>query len=184
MSLAPDWRQRVEEAVRPLYAGLDGVDTFPRVTALERGLRQLTEGIAHDPELLELLALYHGVVPRLGRLDAGGRWQLFLGGLGASRELVSRLRRGLERFAEAPATPEEALLHDAVLLERTGVRAALARLLEAGRRRRPLDRALAELDAGPGPDRFHTPRAREIAAGRHDETSRWIAAVRSAAEER
>lgn len=175
MSLTPDWRARVEEFVRPLYTELDGVDTFGRVAEVEKRLRRLAGGIDHDPDLLQLLALFHGVVARLGSLAAGGRWQLFVGALGAPPEVVSRLRRGLERFGEAPATPEEALLHDAVLLERSGVRAALGRLLDAGRHRWTLERALAQLDAGPLPERFMTPRGREIAGERRRATASWIA---------
>lgn len=182
MSLVAGWRTRIEESVRPLYTGLDGVDTFGRVAAVETRLRELAAGVDHDPELLELLVLYHGVVRRLGSLAAGGRWQLFLGGLGAPPELVARLRRGLERFLQAPANVEEALLHDAVLLESCGVRAALGRLLDAGRRRSTLDRALAQLDAGPAPESFHTARGRATAAVLRRATARWIAHLEASLE--
>ena len=174
MSLEPRLRVRVEEYVRPLYTELDGVDTFSQVTALERRLAVLSRNVAHDGERLELLVLFHGVVSRLGNLTAGGRWQLFLRGLGLEREAVLRLRAGLERFSTAPQTVEEALLHDAALLERAGVRASVARLLAAGRKRAPLDRALAQLDPGPDPERFLTPAGRALASARYAAAMGWI----------
>jgi hypothetical protein len=175
VSLVADWRGRVEEFVRPLYTELDGLDTFGRVAAIEARLERLAEGVEHDAVELALLTLFHGVVGRLGSLAPGGRWQLFLAGLGAPPPLVVRLRRGLSRLRAAPATPEEALLHDAVLLERCGVRAALERLLDAGRRRSSLDRALAQLDAGPGPESFHTRCGRALAGELQQAAARWLA---------
>ncbi len=179
----PGRRARVEEYVRPLYTELDGVDTFGRVEQVERRLTGLASGVEHDPGLLELLALFHGVVPRLGSLANGGRWQIFLRGLGLSQGDVARLRSALGRWAETPRTPEEELLHDAVLLERTGVRAAVSRLLAAGRRRVPLDRAMMQLDSGPEADRFRTAAGRELAAARQSVAVEWIAGLRDALAE-
>ncbi len=183
MSLAADRRARVEEYVRPLYTELDGVDTFGRVGQIESRLARLAVGVEHEPELLELMVLFHGVVPRLGSLASGGRWQLFVRGLGLPDSDVARLRSGLGRYEESPRTLEERLLHDAVLLERTGVRAAVSRLLLAGRRRLPLERALAQLDAGPDAERFRTAAGREIAAARQAGTSDWIVRLRAAVAE-
>lgn len=179
MTLSAAERARVEEYVRPLYTELDGVETFGRVGELERRLAELAVGIEHQPELLELLTLFHGVVGRLGSLAPGGRWQLFLRGLGVPAVRVARLRRGLERLATRPQSAEERLLHDALLLERSGVGAVLSRLLAAGRKRLALDRALTQLDAGPEPERFHTRRGREIATQRHAVAMRWIGELRS-----
>ncbi|NNL64788.1 MAG: hypothetical protein HKP30_00965 [Myxococcales bacterium] len=170
--------------MRPLYTELDGVETFGQVGAIERRLARLAAGVEHDPQQLELMVLFHGVVGRLGSLAGGGRWQLFVRGLGLADSDVTRLRSALRRYAESPRTPEEKLLHDAVLLERTGVRAAVSRLLAAGRRRVPLERALAQIDAGPDPGRFCTAAGREIAAARQSVAVDWIARLRdSLAEE-
>jgi hypothetical protein len=177
MTLPCDWRVRVEEYVRPLYTELDGVETFSRIERLEKRVAGLAAGAARDDVGLQLLILFHGVVDRLGSLASGGRWQIFLRGLGLEGGEIARLRAALERYAEEPRTVEEELLHDAVLLERCGIEAALARLLAAGRRRIPLDRALAQLDAGPEPARFHSAMGRRFAAGRHGAAQRWIAGL-------
>lgn len=177
MSLAPEWRLRVEEYVRPLHTELDGVETFSRVERLERRLADLATGLSHDARHLELLTLFHGVVDRLGSLANGGRWQLFLRGLGLAPEEIARLRGGLDRYAEEPRTVEEELLHDAVLLDRCGVEAVLTALLAAGRRRWTLDRALSAIDAGPEPARFRSPRGRQLAAERYAAAERWLMAL-------
>lgn len=174
MSLPAEWRARVEEYVRPLHTELDGVETFSRVGRLEDRLEDLARGVEHDAQRLELLVLFHGVVDRLGSLASGGRWQLFLRGLGLEAAEVARLRGGLERFADQPRTVEEELLHDAVLLERSGIEALLSRLLQAGRKRLPLERALTQLDAGPEPGRFRTARGRELAAARYQAAQDWL----------
>ena len=76
--MTPEARQRIEQFVKPLYAGLDGVQTFDRVDRLRGRLSGLREGAALDGDLLELLLLFHGAVDRLGSLAAGGRLDLFL----------------------------------------------------------------------------------------------------------
>jgi hypothetical protein len=180
MSLPEDVRRRIEEMVRPLYAGLDGVQTFDRVERLRRHLAVL----AGEPEepvdaaLLELLLLLHGVVDRLGSLGPGGRLDLFLRGLGLPEERVRRVRAGLGRLGEAPEGGEEQLLHDALLLERSGVSAAAERLLAAGRKRTPLARALVQLDPGPAEERYRTARGRALGAARRRAAAAWIEELR------
>jgi hypothetical protein len=194
MTLSVDLRQRVEQMVRPLYAGLDGVQTFDRVERLRRHLAAMSaisaspeEGppAAVDSDLLELLLLLHGVVDRLGSLAGGSRLDLFLRGLGLPEERVRRVRAGLGRLREAPLETEERLLHDALLLEASGVTAAAERLLAAGRKRTPLARALAQLDPGPPEERYRTAAGRKLGAARREAAWRWIEELRRqvAAEE-
>jgi len=178
MSLPAAWRERVEEYVRPLYTGLDGVDTFGGVRQLETSLAELTDGLEHDARALELLVLFHGVTDRLGSLDSGGRWQIFLAGLGLQPAEIKALRVGLGRHATDPLTLEEELLHDALLLARSGVRAAVAGLLGAGRKRLPLERAVAALDAGPEPRRFRTGSGRALAEPQYVAATEWIEDLR------
>lgn len=181
-ALPEDMRQRVEQLVRPLYTGLDGVQTFDRVDRLRRRLAELAgpgaTGEALDGELLELLLLLHGAADRLGSLAAGGRLDLFLKGLDLTEERSRRVRQALGRFREDPQGPEEALLHDALLLEGAGVAAAAERLMAAGRKKLPLARALAQLDPGPPAERYRTRRGAEIGGARRREAEAWIAELK------
>ena len=199
--LDPALERRIEELVRPLYVGLDGAAGFDRVERLRRHAAALAgapeadeppdgpeaEPAARpplDPRLLELLILFHGVIDRLGSLGPGGRLDLFLRGAGVPEELARRLRAGLGRLA-APGSPaagplslEEAVLHDALLLEGAGVAAAAERLMAAGKRRQPLARALAQLDPGAPPERYRTAAGRRQGAARRQAAVAWIEDLR------
>ena len=176
--MTPETRQSVEQLVRPLYAGLDGVQTFDGVERLRARLALLKEGTAVDEDLLELLLLFHGAVERLGSLAAGGRLDLFLRSLDLPENLTRRVRAGLGRFREDPRGTEEELLHDALLLEAAGVAAAAERLMAAGKKRTPLARALVHLDPGPAPERYRTVRGAALGAARRREAEEWIAELR------
>jgi len=171
-------RQRIEQYVKPLYAGLDGVQTFDRVERLRARLAGLREGTALDVDLLELLLLFHGVVDRLGSLAPGGRLDLFLRSLDVPEDLARRARGGLGRLEEDPRGLEEELLHDALLLESSGVVAAAGRLMAAGKKRTPLAKALVQLDPGPPAERYRTPRGAALGAARRREAETWIAELR------
>jgi hypothetical protein len=183
--LNPEARQRAEQFVRPLYAGLDGVQTFDRVERLRRRVAALAEGLEVDGDLLALLLLFHGVVDRLGSLAPGGRLDLFLRDLGLPDSLARRARAGLGRIGDDPRGPEEELLHDALLLESAGVAAVAERLMALGKKRTPLARALAQLDPGPPPERYRTARGATLGVARRHEAEEWIADLRRriAAEE-
>lgn len=179
--MTPEARQRIEQFVKPLYAGLDGVQTFDRVDRLRlrlAHLREGREGVEVDEDLLELLLLFHGAVDRLGSLAAGGRLDLFLRGVDLPEGLVRRARAGLGRFREDPRGPEEELLHDALLLESAGILAAVERLMAAGKKRTAVARALAQLDPGPPAERYRTPRGAALGAARRREAEEWIADLR------
>ena len=183
--LDPGLRRQVEQFVRPLYAGLDGVQTFDRVDRLRARVEAIRgeAGVAED--LLDLLLLLQGVTDRLGSLAPGGRLDLFLKGLGLSEGLVRRVRAGLGRLPDEPRGLEEELIHDALLLESSGVVAAAERLMAAGKKRTPVGRALAQLDPGPAAERYRTPRGAELGALRRREAEEWIVDLRRrvAAEE-
>jgi hypothetical protein len=181
--MSPEALRQVEQFVRPLYAGLDGVQTFDRVERLRARAGQIQGGEPVDEELLELLLLLHGAADRLGTLAAGGRLDLFLRGLGIPEERVRRVRAALGRWREDPRGPEESLLHDALLAEEAGVLAAAERLMAAGKKRVPLARALAQLDPGPAPERYRTRRGAALGAERRREAEEWIAALRRRAQE-
>jgi hypothetical protein len=178
-----DARRRLEQYVKPLYAGLDGVQTFDRIDRLRAHLAALrSEETAPvtpvDTDLLELLLLLHGAVDRLGSLAAGGRLDLFLKGLGLPDELTRAVRAGLGRFRDDPRRSEEELLHDALLLEAAGVVATVERLMAAGKKRTELARALAQLDPGPAVERYKTARGAALGATRRQEAEIWIEDLR------
>jgi hypothetical protein len=178
-----DLRRRLEQYVKPLYAGLDGVQTFDRVDRLRGHLAALRadpagQSAALDEALLELLLLFHGVVDRLGSLAAGGRLDLFLRSLGLPEEMTRAVRAGLGRLEAEPRGPEEELLHDALLLEAAGVIPAVERLMAAGKKRVALARALAQLDPGPAAERYTTPRGAALGAARRREAEAWIEDLR------
>lgn len=171
--------RRCEEMARPLYAGLDGVQTFDRVDRVRARIEILAQGVGElDREALEILAVLHGVVARLGPLGPGGRLDLFLAGLGIDEGRRLRIRRGLDRFDNAPRRPEERLLHDAVLLEEAGVAAAVGRLMAAGKKRTPPPRAVDSLDPGPAEERFATSAGREWGRRQRLATARWLDELR------
>lgn len=171
-------RRQAEQFVRPLYAGLDGVQTFGQVERLRVRIATIREGPAIDEDLLELLLLLQGVVDRLGTLAPGGRLDLFLKGLGLADDLARRVRAGLGRLREDPRGLEEELVHDALLLESAGVVATAERLMAAGKKRTPVARALAQLDPGPSAERYRTPRAGALGAERRKEAELWIEELR------
>ncbi len=193
--LDPAHRRQIEQFVRPLYAGLDGVQTFDRVERLSartavlrevREVREVREGRAGSPvdeSLLDLLILLQGVTDRLGSLGPGGRLDLFLKGLGLPEILLRKVRGGLGRLPDEPQGPEEELIHDALLLESAGVTATAARLMAAGKKRTPVARALSQLDPGPAVERYRTARGAELGAERRRRAEAWIADLRRRVEE-
>jgi len=182
MSLDAAARRRVEELVRPLHAGLDGVDGWPEVERRLGLARALLDGVPHDPVRLELLALLFDAVDGLGGLGERSRLHLFLRSLELPEGEIADLKRALRRVERGPREPEERALHDALLLARSGVRGVLERLFEAGRKRKDPLRAVASLDAGPDPERCATEAGRKLAAERRKAAVEWIAGLRGALE--
>jgi hypothetical protein len=180
--LEPGIRRQVEQFVRPLYAGLDGVQTFDRVDRLRARIDAIRGDTVLEAELLDLLLLLQGVTDRLGSLAPGGRLELFLKGLGLAEGLVRRVRAGLGRLPDEPRGAEEELIHDALLLESSGVVAVAGRLMAAGRKRTPVARALSQLDPGPPAERYRTPRGAALGAVRRREAEEWIADLRRRVE--
>jgi hypothetical protein len=176
--LDPGLRRQVEQLVRPLYAGLDGVQTFDRVDRLRSRIESIRGDAVLEEQVLDLLLLLQGVTDRLGSLAPGGRLDLFLKGLGLSEGLVRRVRTGLGRLPDEPRGAEEELIHDALLLESSGVVAAAGRLMTAGKKRTPVGRALSQLDPGPPAERYRTPRGAALGAARRREAEEWIADLR------
>lgn len=183
MTLTLPTRESVEQFVRPLYAGLDGEETFSRVARVRSRVDRIDQGAEIDSTVLELMILLHGVTSRLGSLGRNGRLDLFLRNLGLSESVSRRVRIGLGRVVTEPQTAEEMLVHDAMLLEEAGVGAAARRLMHAGRRRVPLGRALARLDPGPPSARYKTSGGAAEGAERRRCAVEWIESLRRTVDE-
>jgi hypothetical protein len=127
-------RKRIEEFVRPLDAGLDGLTDFGDarrvVSASERIARDLPD---LDRGLLYLLAIFSGQERWVSRMGNRSRTEMFLASLGVPAGKIAALFRGLTRLGSRPATREEEIVHDALKIEGMGARGIARHLLE-GRR--------------------------------------------------
>ena len=129
-------RRRIFEYVRPLAVGLDGVTNYgdaARAVAAAENLAAKIPGV--DRDLLFLLAVFSGQEKWVSRMGHGSRTEIFLESLGIARGTIAALLRGLARLATAPKTPEERIVHDAVLLDSMGAYGIARLLAEAYRER-------------------------------------------------
>jgi hypothetical protein len=127
-------RRRIEEFVRPLDAGLDGLTDFGDARRVVAASEKVAQGLPDlDRDLLYLLAIFSGQERWVSRMGNRSRTEMLLASLGVPDTKVAALFRGLTRLASRPATPEEDIVHDAVKLQDMGAR-GIARLLLEGRR--------------------------------------------------
>ncbi len=114
-------RRKVEEYVRPLAVGLDGVTNYGDVERMVSAAESIAEGeTGLDPDLLFLLAAFSGQEKWVSRMGHRSRTEIFLSSLGVPARTVQRLFRGLARFDTEPGSREEEIVHDAVLLDAMG----------------------------------------------------------------
>ena len=119
--MEPAARRKVEEYVRPLAVGLDGVTNYGDVERMVSAAEAIAEGEAGlDADLLFLLAAFSGQERWVSRMGHRSRTEIFLSSLGVAPRTVQRLFRGLTRCEAEPATREEEIVHDAVLLDGMG----------------------------------------------------------------
>ena len=127
-------RRRIEEYVRPLAAGLDGVTNFGDTHRIGAAAEAMAAGRSNlDADLLYLLAVFSGQERWVSRMGHRSRTEMFLASLGVPAKTIRALFRGLARLESAPATPEEEIAHDAVRLDGMGAR-GVARAVMEGRR--------------------------------------------------
>jgi hypothetical protein len=127
-------RRRIEEYVRPLAAGLDGVTTFGDTHRIAAACERIAAGRSGlDRDLLYLLAVFSGQERWVARMGHRSRTEMFLASLGIPGKTVQALFRGLPRLDSRPSTPEEEIAHDAVKIDGMGAR-GVARSLMEGRR--------------------------------------------------
>ena len=129
-------RRSIEDYVRPLAVGLDGVTNYGDVQRMVSAAGAIADGLAGiDRDLVFLLGVFSGQERWVSRMGHRSRTETFLASLGVPARTVRALFRGLERFETAPSTPEEEVVHDAVLLEAMGAYGVARGLADAYRER-------------------------------------------------
>jgi hypothetical protein len=161
-------RKAVEEYVKPLAVGLDGMTNYGGIERMVSASERIAQGRAGlDGDLLFLLAVFSGQEKWISRMGHRSRTEIFLASLGIPARTIQRLFRGLARFETAPAAPEEEIVHDAVRLEAMGAY-GIARSLADGYRERleipEMAEALEEAAHAP----LATEEGRALAAGRRE----------------
>ena len=129
-------RRRLREYVKPLAVGVDGATYFGDVERTIAAAELLAQGRADlDADLLYLLALFSGQERWVARMGHRSRTEIFLSSLSVEPRRIQALFRGLARLEREPRSPEEELVHDAVLLEGLGASGIVRSLLEGYRDR-------------------------------------------------
>ena len=168
-------RKQVLDFVRPLSVGIDGATNFGFVERRirisenlfegEEGKESAGDGAGSLPARLFLLTAFAGL-PSARRITPDGRESLLLRSLRIPLEEISRLSSSVARLESSPESPEEKIVHDAMLLESVGAY-GVTQLLVAGARERmtlgEMAREIAEKMAGA---RFATEAGRRLAAER------------------
>ena len=132
----PGTRRQIEDYVRPLAVALDGVTNYGDVERMVSAAETIAaESPASNRDLVFLLAVFSGQERWVSRMGHRSRTESFLASLGIPAPTVRALFRGLARFEEAPATPEEEIVHDAVRLEAMGAYGVARGLADAYRAR-------------------------------------------------
>jgi hypothetical protein len=165
-------RERILDFVRPLSVGIDGVTNFGFVERrskisedfFERG-RGTGDTAAANSDRLFLLCMFAGL-PTARRITHDSREDLLLRSLRIPFEEIRILVSSLSRIESDPESPEERIVHDAMLLESVGAY-GVTQLLVAGARERmtPAEMAL-EIAEKMSAARFATEAGRRLAADR------------------
>ena len=167
-------RKSILDFVRPLSVGIDGVTNFGFV---ERRLRisDFLEGeerrgdaagkAGADPARLFLLGAF-AALPSARRITPDGREALLLRSLHIPFEEISSLSLSLSRLESSPESPEERIVHDAMLLESVGAYGVTQLLVAGARERMTLAEMAQEIEEKMESARFATEAGRRLAADR------------------
>ncbi|HEX5855487.1 MAG TPA: hypothetical protein VFZ57_07695 [Thermoanaerobaculia bacterium] len=166
-------RAAILDFVRPLSVGLDGVTNFGFVEKririsdfLESEEGAGSSGVAGaDPARLFLLAAFAGL-PSARRITPDSREELLLRSLRIPFEEISSLVSSLKRIEADPQSPEEKIVHDAMLLESVGAYGVTQLLVAGARDRMTLAEMAREIAEKMAAARFATPAGRRLAADR------------------
>jgi hypothetical protein len=140
-------RKAIEDYVKPLAAGLDGVTNYGDVARMVSAAEAISRGYdVLDADLLFLLAVFSGQEKWISRMGHRSRTEIFLGSLGIPTRTVQRLFRGLDRFETNPSTPEEEIAHDAMRLDAMGAYGIARSLADGYRERMDIPEMAAAID--------------------------------------
>ena len=129
-------RRKIQDYVRPLAVGLDGVTNYGDVERVVSAAEAIANGAPGlDAELVFLLAVFSGQEKWVSRMGHRSRTEMFLSSLGVPAATVRGLFRALPRFEAAPVSAEERVVHDAVRLEAMGAYGIARGLADAYRER-------------------------------------------------
>lgn len=172
-------RRAIVEYVRPLAVGLDGVTNFGDVErAVAASDAIASERTDVDRDRLFLLAVFSGQERWVSRMGHRSRTELFLSSIGVEPGDVAALFRSLPRFASDPRTPEEEIVHDAVLLDRLGAYGIARSLVEEYRERSDIAETAAAIEEAARLE-LKTARGREIARPRKAAMQEFAARLRA-----
>ncbi|MGZ5380638.1 MAG: hypothetical protein ACXWFQ_02150, partial [Thermoanaerobaculia bacterium] len=122
-------------------------------------------GPAADDDRLFLLAAFAGL-PAARRISPDSREDLLLRSLRIPFEEIQILVSSLNRYEAGPQSPEEKLVHDAMLLESVGAYGVTQLLVAGARERMTLAEMAQEIVEKMESARFATPAGRRLAADR------------------
>ncbi|MGA7992033.1 MAG: hypothetical protein WCC53_11410 [Thermoanaerobaculia bacterium] len=184
-------RESILDFVRPLSVGLDGMTNFGfverRIRISERFLEGEEGGGAQgdagvDPARVFLLAAFAGL-PSARRITPDSREDLLLRSLHLPLEEISLLSSSLSRVESAPHTPEERIVHDAMLLEFVGAYGVTQILVAGARERMTLAEMADEIDARMDAARFATEAGLRLSGERTAYAKGFAARLRAEASE-
>lgn len=165
-------RARILDFVRPLSVGLDGMTNFGFV---ERRLkisedffereRRAGDAAGVNPDRLFLLCAFAGL-PTARRITADSREDLLLRSLRIPFEEISSLVSSLKRLETDPRSPEERIVHDAMLLESVGAYGVTQLLVSGSRERQTLAEMAGKIAEKMAAARFATAAGLRLASER------------------
>jgi len=193
MALALDSasKARILDFVRPLSVGLDGMTNYGFVERRirisdflegEEGEDRPSGGAGVDPNRLFLIAAFAGL-PSARRITPDSREDLLLRSLRLPLEEIRILVSSLSRIESDPQTPEEKIVHDAMLLESVGAYGVTQILVSGARERMTLAEMANEIDAKMDAVRFATEAGRRLAGERIAYAKDFAAKLRAEAAE-
>jgi hypothetical protein len=171
-------RRRIEEFVRPIAVGLDGVTYFGDTERVVRAAERIAgDDPSIDRDVVYLLAMFSGQGRWVSRLGQRSRAEIFLTSAGVPAPAMRALFRGLPRLASEPRTAEEAVVHDALKLEALGATGIARLLLEGYRERQDFIEMSDAIDKASGVE-LATEAGRRLAEPRREAMRRFAEQLR------